>query len=324
MKQKRKGASLFSSKKRLEIVSLLGILWWVLCIASVWLLNKSAMAAAWDTTTMKLDYTWIGDDTEVVYNVSFVSETDNSKDLLNIYKKDSNLYITPNNVVVNPSTAGVISRFNKVEWGVYGHVLWWNGNRISSANVTIIAWESNVVNSNNANATILWWKQNVLYAGSGSRVAVLVWWYNNRVYNSNNPVNLIWWRNNEISDAASNAPSGMRPRAPEHVRTSLPASLPFPSRWRYRRAARSRFRRWSQDGRPRRAGRRAHRSPYPYCGTAHWACGSPHCWQRRRWPRYRDRSFRWWALPGSSGGSADGCRPGSWPHAVCLWYKPLI
>jgi hypothetical protein len=179
-------------------------LWWVLCIASVWLINKSAMAVAWGASTMKLNYTWVNDADEVVYNVSFISEVDNSQDLLNIYKSGSNLYITPNNVVVNPEYAGTISRSNRVEWGVYWHVLWWNNNRVYSENVTVIAWEGNTVNSQNANVTILWWKQNVLNAGSGSRTAILVWWYKNGVYNSNEWVNIIWWTGNVISGSASN------------------------------------------------------------------------------------------------------------------------
>jgi hypothetical protein len=59
-----------------------------------------------------------------VYNVSLLSETDNSKDLFDIYKSGSNLYITPNNVVVNlAGMVGEITRSNKVESGVYGHVL---------------------------------------------------------------------------------------------------------------------------------------------------------------------------------------------------------
>ena len=163
------------------------------------------MAAAWDTSTMKLDFTWVNDQIEVVYNVSLLSETDNSKDLFDIYKSGSNLYITPNNVVVNlAGMVGEITRSNKVESGVYGHVLWWNNNRGSSKNVTVIAWESNNINTGNADVTILWWQQNEINEGNGSRTAILVWWYHNRVNNSNEWVNIIWWKDNVIRGDASN------------------------------------------------------------------------------------------------------------------------
>jgi hypothetical protein len=108
-------------------------------------------------------------------------------------------------VVVNlAGMVGEITRSNKVESGVYGHVLWWNNNRVSSKNVTVIAWESNNINTWNADVTILWWQQNEINEGNGSRTAILVWWYHNRVNNSNEWVNIIWWKDNVIRGDASN------------------------------------------------------------------------------------------------------------------------
>ena len=209
MKQKRKAKSLFSSKIWLNgigIISLLGILWWVLCLASIWLQNRSVIAAEWDISTMKLDYDWVNDEVEVVYGVSFLKEWENNVVLSNIYKEGSTVYLSPNSVAVNPQIEWwkPDPAWNKVEQGVYGHVLWWEWNKLSSANVTIIAWNSNIVEVWNANATVLWWKQNVLKAGNQDRTAILVWWFENHILNSNKWVSIIWWENNYVQWSASN------------------------------------------------------------------------------------------------------------------------
>ena len=214
MKQKRKETGLSSSKiwlNVLGVVCLVLVLWWILCLASVWLLGKSAIAAG-NNSDKKLSYTWVDDTSEVVYKVSFI-ETENTQerelketDFSNVYREGKNLYVTPGNVVVNRKSlwGEEISHSNKVLWdNVYWHILWWDENELSSENVTIIAWRQNIVAENNSAATVLWGQENWLLAGNGSRTAILVWWYGNHIKTSNGGVSIIWGKSNNVESNAS-------------------------------------------------------------------------------------------------------------------------
>jgi len=213
MKQKRKVKSFNSSKawlKEIGKASLLIILWWVLCVASIGLQNRSVIAAAWDTKTMNLDYEWVDDDTEVVYSVSFLKnnnemELSNTEDevLSNVYRDGDSLYISPKNIVVNPLNASLkmIDHYNNEVWEwVYSHILWWEKNKLSSSNVTIIAWHKNEIQAWNENSTVLWWKENKIVNG-GNRAAILLWWEGNGIETSEERVSVIWWWNNHIGAA---------------------------------------------------------------------------------------------------------------------------
>jgi len=216
MKQKRKEMGLFSSKMGLNVlwvVVLLGVLWGILCLASVWLLGKSAIAAD-NAPQNKLNYDWLEDRDEVVYEVLFI-ETDENKqltedDFSNVYKKGKSLYITPKNVVVtldldeNPEMAVYVNRINKQNGEyVYGHVLWWISNTLSSNNVTLIGWIGNTVGANTSNSAVLWWKRNSVDNGSKDNSVVLVGWEWNTITNNNKWDVIIWWKSNTIWSSAS-------------------------------------------------------------------------------------------------------------------------
>ena len=216
MKQKRKETSCLHSNKQclnaIWTVTLLWVMCGVLWIISVWLLTKSAIAVWWEETTSTVVYTWVDDNVDVVVGLNFIDQDNQSKDLYNFYESWDNLYVTPNNVVVNVTDSlGRIERNNEVIGSVYGHVLWGEGNKLNSDNVTIIAWSSNDLGAGNTNAVLLWWTGNIM---GGSEVLALVgwewndvnkkdsliiWWNNNTVNGGNWSTSVLWWKWNVIA-----------------------------------------------------------------------------------------------------------------------------
>ena len=203
MKQKRKENScLHSSKQCLNAIWTVTLLWvvcGVLWIISVWLLTKSAMAVWWDGNTSSVAYTWLDDKVDVVVGLNFIDQDNQSKDLYNFYESWDNLYVTPNNVVVNvTNTNGEIVKNNEVIGSVYGHVLWWEWNKLNSDNVTIIAWSSNEIGAGNTNAVLLWWTGNTM---GGSNVIALVWWEWNTIWTSKKSGIIVWWKGNKLTES---------------------------------------------------------------------------------------------------------------------------
>jgi hypothetical protein len=198
MKQKRKDNScLHSSKQCLNAIWTVTLLWvvcGVLWIISVRLLTKSAIAA-WDGNTSSVAYTWVDDKIDVVVGLNFIDQNNQSKDLYNFYESWDNLYVTPNNVVVNVTDLnGEIVKNNEVIGSVYGHVLWWEWNKLNSDNVTIIAWSSNEIGVGNTNAVLLWWTGNTM---GGSEALALVGWEGNDANKKDGLI--IRWNNNTVN-----------------------------------------------------------------------------------------------------------------------------
>lgn len=146
----------------------------------------------WEIT--EFYYTWLDNKVEVLYGMRFVDPSNFRKVVNNIYVSGSSLYITPNPVIVNSSS-------NKVDNGVYSHILWWSDNEVSSKNITMIAWSNNKVHDWNDNASILGWKGNKIMPWEDGWVpAILVGWESNVMGTWHNGNALIWWKNNRITE----------------------------------------------------------------------------------------------------------------------------
>ena len=186
MKQKRKVKSLLSlkkDKKEVFIMNLLLILSVTLCIGSALLITTSVWATADNNNGCQGDicsYTWLDDNSEVVYKMNFVDPEKLDRTVNSMYIKNSNFYITSGQVIVNPATPDgkdIDRNVNKVWTGLYSHILWWSGNEVNSNNITLIAWENNKISSWNDNATILWWKNNNFSGWKNQGTPVIsLWW----------------------------------------------------------------------------------------------------------------------------------------------------
>ena len=183
------------------MTTLLFILWWALCLWAITLsLFTSSVSAV---SMMQLPYTWMDDNREVLYDLEFIKANDYSSHENNMKMKWSTFVISSKPIIINSLWyAWVINRANEVNYWVYGNILWWNYNKISSENVTVIAWEYNEVNIWNDNAVVLGWKNNKIYSWS-SLQWVLVWWSWNRIKDSEWVNSIIWWGNNIISWASN-------------------------------------------------------------------------------------------------------------------------
>ena len=218
MKQKRKVKSLIPQNKDWHgsfLTTLLLVLSVILCIWSVSLMTMSIWVSAWNTDDNNFLYTWLYEKSEVLYNMKFVDSSNLTNNVANTYISWKSLYIVPSPVIVNPlvcyggygDSCSINHSINEVMGDVYGHVLWWYKNKVNSDNVTLIAWEDNVVTEWNDNAAFLWWQSNT---GFGTMKAlgtpmVVVWWSNNTVWENHDGVALIWWKRNKIGDEVSDS-----------------------------------------------------------------------------------------------------------------------
>lgn len=243
MKQKRKVSTLLFSKKLLEnrkATAFLSVLWWVLWLALLWLLSRPVLARQNGVL-----YIWVDDMRETVYSIAFLKEAileddnpeDDSEDgNLEDDSEDDNpdkktykmsnqivetgniggtrigesLYIFWDNLTTNKdNTEGVLLHENQVSKDIYGHILWWYKNFLTTKNVTIVAWEENYLTDPEANATILWWERNQLWTGDADSNVVLLWWTENRVWtpatNGGKWGSIIWWENNKIEFQSSDS-----------------------------------------------------------------------------------------------------------------------
>lgn len=173
--------------------------------------------------TEPLDYTWIDNEAEVLYAMRFLDPGDLGKIVNSIYMSGNTLYISPNPVIVH-SMNSMENNYNHNEvWsGVYGHVLWWEYNKVYSDNVTLIAWRDNEITSWNDNAAvlwwvgnrfgawkpgwipmvILWWSGNVMWTGHDGNA--LIWWESNAIWENTSSVYILWWKNNSVQDGVDN------------------------------------------------------------------------------------------------------------------------
>jgi hypothetical protein len=205
MKQKRKVKNLLHKKTQWSSklsTALLFTVSWVLCMFAMILFS------AWKVSfAAPLQYTWVNDNNQVVYEVNLIDPIDYATDVHSMYVTWGSVYVTPKPLIVN-RTIGNTDTQNPSNWdsasnqvlgSVYGNILWWELNKISSDNVTIIAWEWNEVNVWNENATILWWEGNTL-ATNWWEEWVMVWWKGNEI-NSNGLV--VWWEGNTVNTSSS-------------------------------------------------------------------------------------------------------------------------
>ena len=204
MKQKRKVKSLLPQKKcgwQSFLTILLLVLWLILCLWSASLMTTMAAWASseWDN---KLSYSWVNDNVEVLYNLDFVKPenlqskvasmfTDKNKDF-----KLKSLY----SLIVNPDG----NKSNEIATWVRSNILWWKDNIILSGdNITIIGWESNMVEDyeNSDNSVMFWWQGNDLKGGKdGWSPAIMVWWSNNQIELGHDWVVVIGWNNQQVNE----------------------------------------------------------------------------------------------------------------------------
>ena len=212
MKQKRKVKNLLQSETSVSsgnfMTTCLVSVSWGLCLLAI---TMFAIRSVFWVDLQNLEYMWVNDNTEVVGEVSLIKNDDYSQDMSTLLMRWSSLYVSPKPVIVNweSSIPWEVLRYNNVEWWVYGNILWWDLNNISSENVTVVAWERNLVGENNPNSTVLWWsannpKYNKIIWNSG-KSAVLVWWEENTIDNRGEWDIVIWWKDNTIQSTASNA-----------------------------------------------------------------------------------------------------------------------
>ena len=132
-------------------MNLLLILSVTLCIGSALLITTSVWATADNNNGCQggiCSYTWLDDNSEVVYKMNFVDPEKLDRTVNSMYIKNSNFYITSGQVIVNPATSDetdIDRSVNKVWTGLYSHILWWSGNEVNSNNITLIAWENNKI-----------------------------------------------------------------------------------------------------------------------------------------------------------------------------------
>jgi len=209
MKQKRKVKNLLQEKEVTTsniLTAFLFMLSWILCLWAIAIFSLSKVSLAEQVyvnpqDVQQLEYVWVTDKTETLYEVKFVNPIKISEDIHSIKLKWTSVYISPKPVIVNPKSTetsnDMIYPSNKVSTDVYSNILWWMGNTVNSKNVTIIAWEWNTVNPSNENATLLWWKGNTL-DGNVGKSAVMLGWEWNKIVNKNEWDVIVWWKKNEI------------------------------------------------------------------------------------------------------------------------------
>ena len=70
------------------------ILWWILFGWFMFLISVFPINAAPDINSSFMPYTWVNDDTEVLYRVSFMEPNNSSENILNeMYAKDTSVKI---------------------------------------------------------------------------------------------------------------------------------------------------------------------------------------------------------------------------------------
>lgn len=249
MKQKWKVKSLLSqkqNKKTLFLTTLLLVLSLILCIWTATIITSSVIAqdsektrkkefisnetradddsngtSTSQNTFEKFVYTWIDDTKEVIYGMKFVDPENLLRIVTELKIENTSLYISSGSVVVNSASSN-----NTGDDSKYGHILWWNNNKIVGVDdVTIIAWEGNQINTwkdlwilwgtNNEitakgliypeSILLIWWSWNkhIRSLPSGWTDNVLIWWLNNTIWEDKNDkwssnVFILWWMSNAV------------------------------------------------------------------------------------------------------------------------------
>lgn len=212
MKQKRKAKSLIPMHFNWNywlLTNIILIIWGMLCFFAL-SLQTISVDALWMNG---LYFSWYDDNTEVIYHMYYVGTEDQSEAwvisemYMNQSWNDSNFYIVPSRVLIQPSLEGGTHTLpNLVGYDNYVNILWWNDIKLYSDNMSVIAWEYNIANEWNNNSVLLWWHGNVIWNGNWSGLPVVVlWWVGNSVGNNQNWNIVIWWSDNEIGDWVSNS-----------------------------------------------------------------------------------------------------------------------
>ena len=214
MKQKRKVKSLIPQKKNWSesfLVMILLALSIALCLWSASLMTASVLWATPSNISRpftNITYTWLDDNQEVLYDMKFVDPNNLYRVVSDIYISGASLYISPSPVIVHPlNSLGQVDRtVNVVKSGVYSHILWWRNNDVRSANITLVAWEWNIVYEGSDNDSILWWKNHhQIYGGSAwSAPSVVAWWEDHFLGSSSDGVVFLWWNGNSVHSASTN------------------------------------------------------------------------------------------------------------------------
>ena len=201
MKQKRKVKSLLPYKIDRDgtmLTILLLILSLVLCLWSASLMTVSVWAAD-DRWNYEMVYPWIDDKVEVLYWLQISDRNRLWDEFVNqFFMKDKTLYLSPNQVKVKSKNSSFHD--NTVDTWKYINVLWWENSKIKSDNITLIAWNRNIVEEWNDNASILWWEWNEIFGTSSWAPAVIAWWFGNKIQGYDSNV-IIWWAQNIIENA---------------------------------------------------------------------------------------------------------------------------
>ena len=193
MKQKRKVTNLLSSTFAKEVkVFVLLFFWCVLCWWAISLLSMTEVWAASTSQIKSVPYTWINDDVEVLYQISFLN---GNKVVNNMFISGDSLYITPTPVMVRSSVQGNFeTNSNRVVDNVYWNILWWYQNRLGWKNVTLVGWRYNDIGEWAENATVLWWSGNRIYGNND--YPILLWGSGNYIDSTDGLVSIIWWSSN--------------------------------------------------------------------------------------------------------------------------------
>ena len=173
----------------------------VLCLSVATVLYVNA---AW------VSYDWVNDNTETVYDINFLQSWNQSDDFNRIYVTWTD---TSSTVVVASGT--IISQYydewSENFWNVnvatwYSQILWWSWISVNSDNITVLWWNTNVVETGNDNLTILWWRWNTILGWSNWwSPVVVVGWSGNQVGISQDGTIIIWWWANVMSGWITNA-----------------------------------------------------------------------------------------------------------------------
>ena len=176
----------------------------ILAITVIWAIYVNAQWYPW-----QLSSTWVDNKTEVVNKITLVDSEDQSEVVWEIYVTDiwweQTVVIDSNSIVSQPYDARNDEWIKTNEVSGSSQILGWSGNKVYSDNITIIAWQDNVINEWNDSATMLWWVGNRI--GSSTRwwvPAVMVWWVRNTIWENQYGNVIIWWKQNTIWDNVSN------------------------------------------------------------------------------------------------------------------------
>ena len=176
---------------------LLVVMWIVFCVGSAFLATRPVTFAAGGRDNY-LNYTWVNDVAQKVYNLDFVKAQQQTDKVWSMYFSGGVLYITDSVNVANPELWNPIL-WNTNTLSASWNILWWKNVSLSSKNVSVLWWEWVTVSSGNDNSSVWWWKVLKLFTREWNVPSVLIGWGENEIWANHDGNVIVGWEKNTLS-----------------------------------------------------------------------------------------------------------------------------